>query len=337
MISSLGREELYFRHQLSHQQIDDLLGESKAIDFPGSKAQYLVRLNAFREVTALFERASVPFMPQKGPVLSFRLYGDPIYRAYNDLDFLIPQAEIRRAAELLGDNGFVSPYYRLPGDECRLKMLFRHTSELFLRSQRPGTGIELHWSMFNARVASPADHDRLVEENRTEITFDGKRYAVLNGEAELLFLVIHGGLHAWSKLKWLVDIAVFLERCPVDQGKFLELTAQLHAQRLVGVCNELIRYWLPGTKLLPSVEKAPASMVRFAMKQSCRSQQNKNKGEFLSFFRNYWNAFPGLRYKFDLLGRNLFATDLASARWMPCSSVAFYIVSPFWKLRRGLR
>ncbi len=337
MISFPGREELYFRHQLSHQQIDDLLGENRSAEYPGSKAQYLSHLNAFNVVNSLFESEAIEFIPQKGPVLSYRLYGDPLYRAYNDLDFLIREENITRAVELLLRNGFHSPYYRFPVDNCRRKILFRHTNELFLRSPALDAGVELHWSMFNAKITSTAEHDRLIEENQRTISFSGKNQTVLKEELELLFLIIHGGMHAWGKLKWLLDIVVFLEKCPLDHGTFLSLTRKLKAQRMVALCNSMLIRWFPGTRLLPSEGKAPLFLERFAERQASMPDRKKSVKEQLAFSGFLWSAFPGAGYKLDLVKRNLFATDLADSRWLPCFAPAFYMVSPFRKLIRGFR
>lgn len=328
---------MYFRHQLSHQQIDDLLGERRASEFPGSKAQHLALLSAFHTVTGLFESESVDYLPQKGPVLSCRLYGDPLYRVFRDLDFLLREEDIPRAAELLAANGFMSPVYRLPGGYCRRRILFRHVNELYLHSPDLDAGIELHWNMFNASIATRAEHDRLVEENRTEITCDGKRYTVLNGEAELLFLVIHGGLHAWSRLKWLVDVKVFLEKTDLSGERFLTLARQMKALRLVALCNKMLAYWFPGSRLLPSEGFVPAWLEKYAMDQVKSPDGRKSLTDHISSFAFAWRAFPGARYKADLIARNLYATDLACAGWIPCFAPAYYLVSPAWKLIRGFR
>lgn len=337
MIPVPGREELYHRHQLSHQQIDDLLGQSRSAEYPESKAQHLPFLNAFRVVSELLESRGIEFMPQKGPILSFRLYGDPLFRAYNDLDFYIRTDRIAAVVDLLMQNGFRSPYYRFPGSGCRQRLLFRHTNELFLQSAALETGVELHWSMFNARLTSPEEHDRLVEENRSELIFDGRRYSVLKEEAELLFLVIHGGLHAWSKLKWLVDIAVFLERCPFDEDKFLELTRRLRAGRLVSLCNRMLACRLPGSRQLPSEDSVSSFMERFAVRQSVMPDHKKSTWESLAALMYALRAFPGAAYRTDMIRRTLYATDLADAGWLPCFAPAYYAVSPLWKLYRGFR
>ena len=337
MISSFTREELYYRHQLSHQQIDDILGENKSGKYPESKAQHLSKLQAFLKVSELFEKEGIRFIPQKGPVLSYRLYGDPLYRSYNDLDFLISEDLISSVATLLLKNGFHTPFFRLPDDNCHRQLLFKHVNELFLYSSDMETGIELHWNLFNCIIIKPEEYNSLLRGNETGIQFEGRFYTVLEKELEILFLIIHGGLHGWNKLKWLVDIVVFMQEYQIDESKFLSLTQQLKAQRLVAVCNELLKVYFPETKLLPLTTRAPRRMVRFALRQVTRPDKEKSVADYLFLFRNSWQAFPSLRYRLNLLVSSMFATDLACVKWMPCSAVAYYIVSPFWKLWRGFR
>ena len=337
MISSFSREKLYYRHQLSHQQIDDILGESKSIEYRESKAQHLNKLQAFLKVSELFEKEEIDFIPQKGPVLSYRLFGDPLYRAYNDLDFLINAALVPGVVKLLKSNGFQTPFNDLPEDECHRRLLFQHVNEIFLYSKDLDTGIELHWDLVDRNILCPENCEKLFRKNLSTIQFEGHKYTVLATELEILYLIIHGGLHGWNKLKWLMDIAVFLQKYNVNESRFLDLTEQFKANRLVSVCNELIKVHFPDTKLLPALKKAPGALLRFSLGQINRVDQKKSFLSVLSYFLNSWHAFPGIRYKVNLIGQTLFASDLASVRWLPCSALVYYIVSPFWKLWRGFR
>ncbi|HAX94844.1 MAG TPA: hypothetical protein DCY25_13090 [Bacteroidales bacterium] len=337
MISSLSRDELYYRQQLSHDQIDDILAEKRAAEFPESKARHLGKLNAFLEVSSLLENEGISFIPQKGPVLSYRLYGDPLYRTYNDLDFLIDADQIPGAVRLLIDNDFEFFSYTFPEKKCYRELLFRHVNELCLWSPSLDAGIELHWRLVNGRLSGHIKDEQLIRENSMALVFHGREFKILNNDLELLYLVIHGALHGWKRLKWLLDVKVFLQKFESDELRFAELVRQFSAGRPVAVCNELLKIFFPGTKLLPSTYKAPAGMVRFALQQINQPDGEKGMAEFLGFLRNSWRAFPGMGYKIDLLKRNLFATDLANASWMPCSALAYYIVSPFQKLIRGFR
>lgn len=337
MISSLSRVELYYRHQLSHDQIDDILGEKRSGEFPESKAQHLGKLNAFLKIFDLFEKEGIPFFPQKGPILSYRLYGDPLYRTFVDLDFFVLENQIRSAVDLLRKNGFRTPFYTLPLKNCHRKLLFKHNNEIILLNDEWSVSVELHWSLHNCKILDEEDFVQVLNENESSVMYEGRRFRVFSEELELLFLVIHGTLHGWSRLKWLLDVKVFLQKFEPDELRFAELVRQFSAGRLVAVCNELLKIYFPGAKLLPSTCIAPAGMVRFALQQIKQPDSGKGMAEFMGFFRNSWSAFPGMGYKIDLLKRNLFATDLASASWMPCSALAFYIVSPFWKIIRGFR
>jgi len=337
MISSLSRDELYYRHQLSHEQIDEILGEKKAVSFPEAKAQHLLKLNTFLAISDLFFREGIPFIPQKGPVLSFRIYGDPLVRTYNDLDFLIDSERIPEAFRLLSKGGFRASSYEFPEEECRRALLMRHVNELYLWNPDLETGIELHWDLTGVMLPGQAGQSGIIEENSTVLGFEGRDYRVLNQELELLFLVIHGSLHGWNRLKWLLDVRELLRKYDTDEVRFEGLVRQFNARRPVAVCNELLKIYFPGTKLLPSACRAPAGMVRFALRQIGKPDRPKEMGGFLGFFINSWRAFPGTGYRFDLLKRNLFATDLASVPWIPCSAIGFYFLSPFRKLSRGFR
>lgn len=130
---------------------------------------------------------------------------------------------------------------------------------------------------------------------------------------QLLYLIIHGGLHHWNKLKWLVDIKDLLQRFPLNELLFFNLTKELKAHRLVAVCNELLKVYLPGFRLLPCTNKAPQHLLQFSLQQINRTENKDAKTirNFTAIFRNSLGAFPGFRYKISIIGHVLFATDLA--------------------------
>lgn len=279
------------------------------------------------------------FIPCKGPVLSFRLYGDPLYRSYNDLDFLIAEEDLPKAIDLLVQRGYEASFYDFPTDSCKKKLLFRHMNEIFLYHPKMETGVELHWKLFSADFKDDTLLNEIIKSNQQVLEMNGKKFQVFTIEFELLYLIIHGGLHAWNKLKWLVDIHEILKRFPVDPQKFLKLTKELDAHRLVSTCNELLKIYYPNSAHLPSDSIAPKQMVEFAQYEINRDQE-KSKQTIKDFFLVFFNglqAFPGWRYKSGVIKNLLFATDLAAVTWLPCSPWVYYLISPFWKLWRGFR
>lgn len=66
--------------------------------------------------------------------------------------------------------------------------------------------VEVHWVLMHALPVSDIKMEEIIAGNIMEMSFAGRKFNVLTKEFELLFLLIHGSRHGWSRLKWLVDI-----------------------------------------------------------------------------------------------------------------------------------
>lgn len=337
---NLNRELLHNRHRLSHQQIDDLLGEKESRNYISEKLEQFVQLKEFMAVAEEFFASGIEFIPLKGPLLSYRIYNDATYRRYNDLDFLIEIPFLENALAVLKKRGYLTPVYDLPTDECRRKLLYRHMNEILLYNPEKEIGIDLHWQLFTGgEFVKKLSLKQIIDANRVKIVFHGVQFNTFSIEFELLYLIIHGGLHAWRRLKWLVDIKDLIQNLDFDETLFINLTKKMNAQHLVSLCNELLKIYFPGTRLLPCFENPSRHSVNFSL-YSIKLEtddQTRSVSEFLKTFWNNFRAFPGISYKTSMLKRFLFASDLAANKSMPCSNFLYYLVSPFWKIRRGLR
>jgi hypothetical protein len=78
MNPTFTRNQLFYYHQLSHEQIDDWLNEKESQNFPESKAQHLGKLGEFNALIRLFAESGLDIIPLKGPLLSTRIYHDPL-------------------------------------------------------------------------------------------------------------------------------------------------------------------------------------------------------------------------------------------------------------------
>ena len=337
MINRIPREILYHQHQLSHQQIDDLLGEKQSADYPESKAQHLGKLALFNEVSDLLTSADIGFIPLKGPVLSYRISGDPLYRAYNDIDFLVDRTLVPKVVELLLNKGYTSPYYEFPESNCRRKLLFNHFNEIYLYNPLLSAGVEVHWTLFPTRITGEVKISQIINGHMIRQDLGTRSFRVFSNELEILYLVIHGGLHGWGKLKWLADIYFFSSKYGIDKQKFIQLTVRLRAERLVSACNDLLNEYFPGSVLLPSVRENGSTTITSMARKMIGNTGEKTLRSFISQYLLSWYAFPGIRYKIDLIKHLFFASDLAANLRIPCVPLLFYIISPFWKLFRGFR
>lgn len=336
----LNRSILYKRHRLSHQQIDNWLGEKEARNHLPEKFQLMTRTSEFLEIAKSFAENNISFIPLKGPLLSYRIYNDPSYRYFNDLDFLIATDSIEAAIRIFNERGYETPVYDLPAEACRRKILYRHMNEILFYNPGKRIGIDLHWQLLTGgRNINDQLLVRLIKSNQIKLSFQGQVFTVFAPEFELLYLIIHGGLHAWRRLKWLVDIRDMTEKMELDQLLFKKLTGEMNAGRLVALCNQLLDIYFPTAKPLPC-DTPPSDFLLGFAQYSIRMETDQQKRSFREYLKSTWytlHVFPVLGYKISMLKNIFFATDLADSKWIPCSPLLYYLLSPFWKIKRGFR
>jgi hypothetical protein len=330
---------LYNRHQLSHEQIDEWLGENRCMEFPQTKMNLLPKLSEFLSVSELFRKEGIRSIPLKGPLLSHRLYGDATARLYFDLDFFMEAGLVVHAVTILKEKGYSAVFFDIPREKCQQKIFYRHIKEIYLYHPEKEVSIEIKWNLFGGRIIDNSRMLSVISGHLQPYEFKGTTFRVFTPAFELLFLVIHGGLHAWRRLKWLVDVKDYLERIPFDETEFIGLTKQFHAERMVTVCNEILKCFFPGFRLLPSTTpfRGPARMPEYILEQ-IQSEEYETPKSFAGFMKNTWYtlaAFPGVKFKRSILDNKLFASYVARNAEISCFPFIYYFVVPFQKIGRS--
>lgn len=265
------REVLYHRHRLSHQQIDDVMGERQDELVLEEKIHQLKKVARFLEITSALEKENIWFISYKGPLLSYRIYNDATCRIYKDFDFLIRSDKIPETIVVLNRLGYCSRSYRWPSSENRQKRLIFLANQYTLDHPESGISVEIHWSLLKFPAARRKKITAIIDANLQQTVFGNQIFYQFTPELELLHLVIHGSLHTWSRLKWLTDVNEFIQRIQFDEKKFEALTKQLHAGRLVALCNALLRLYFPQTVMLPCRSEAPDWFIEYALHQLNRT------------------------------------------------------------------
>lgn len=145
----------------------------------------------------------------KGTVLSQQLYGDPARRGAGDIDLVIDPTQFPQAQALLRRQGFSSSTPKgVPVDDSDLAMAVLRD----LSFRRPdGCFVELHQRLTEDATLLPLDFDTLWQHRRGAAGFPAP-VQTLSAEHCALYLVAHGGEHAWGRLRWLADLtAVFAD------------------------------------------------------------------------------------------------------------------------------
>lgn len=181
----------------------------------------------------LLWREKIFVLPLKGPVLALQVYGNLSFRHAGDLDLLIPPQYVRRADQLLRENGYrrVSPSFELTSRQ-HVRFLHIRSDFHYIRNQS-GLKVDLQWRWSYNPYLFSLDVDYV--RNRLQTTqIAGTSVKTLSHKDSVLYLCSHGAKHAWFRLFWLCDLAEILSmNYAVDWAEVMANAAKLDVQNAV--------------------------------------------------------------------------------------------------------
>jgi hypothetical protein len=155
------------------------------------------------EVLKAFNRAAIPVMPLKGPILSFDLYGDVGLRQSKDLDIAVAMEDIQRAQACLENLGWRLDSGYFPLSPRQRESFLLHEHHLGFVHPQGGCILELHWRDLSD---TPSQTTARWATSISSI-WQGCSYQAMNPIDQVLYLCNHGGKHGWFRAKWLGDMA----------------------------------------------------------------------------------------------------------------------------------
>lgn len=175
-------------------------------DYIKNTFQMLHLSGEMEKVCKAFNESGINSLMLKGPMLAEALYGDVSLRTSRDLDILIHVEDIEKSERILENYGYQlkDEFPRILGD---WKWRTHHIN--YYHPQKK-IEVELHWRL-KLGIGNEPDFKELWERKvRSSLTSEPV-YSL--GEEDLfLFLTSHGARHAWSRLRWLVDIDRLVRR-----------------------------------------------------------------------------------------------------------------------------
>ena len=223
------------------------------------RMQSMLHLQLLAAVLKAFNQAGIPVMPLKGPLLSRLIYGDPGIRQSKDLDILVPPELLQRAQASLEELGWVCETDVSALTPRQLDFKLRHEQHFsFVHSIRD-CQIELHWRFGGDTPA--------LTESRMKKSLSSKWgesfYQALSPVDLTLFLCVHGTIHAWSRAKWLGDLARIYASGFVDWDAVLEKARSVDQETPVLLCLRLLEqaYDLPATGSANRWETVPSVLI----------------------------------------------------------------------------
>lgn len=187
----------------------------------------------------LFQRAGVPAVPHKGLWLAQVAYGGWAVRRITDLDLLIRARDFWRAQEILLAEGY-APYPQLSERQTQAYVQYRH--ELAFQHSANRFIVDLHWGVWFARTILRFERMRFWERLRP-VNIAGKTVTGLAAEDALLLLAMHGLVHYWSSLNWVMDIGQLIRAHPntFDWTLVLRQAERLGVVRVLFIALNLAR------------------------------------------------------------------------------------------------
>jgi hypothetical protein len=157
----------------------------------------------------LFRKAGIEALQLKGVSLARILCGDPGARLVTDMDFCLRRAQVARAGALLEQRGYRTRMPRaLLEEEAFLRSGDEHSSEAIYAREAADAEllVELHWNVLPLTEAvlwsSACDYPAGA----------GPPVRSFSPEFYFAYLCAHAAGHRCGSLRWLCDVADFLER-----------------------------------------------------------------------------------------------------------------------------
>ncbi|MBT8341641.1 MAG: nucleotidyltransferase family protein [Desulfatitalea sp.] len=228
---------LSMRHRV-FPLIHQVLGRQSSLAVPDRVMEQLNaarRDNVFRmmaltaelgRIVDLLQKASIPVVALKGPVLSHLLYGDAALRPAKDLDLLIAPDDLEKANQVMLQTGYRLKKATNGLSISQMKRYFFNTAHhLEYQATDKAVVIELHWRFHEHCYfdynGSPFDRPRC------QATSIGST-SVCHPESvdNLLYLAFHGFVHGWFRLRWLMDFALQLRSTRSDAWERIVINAK---------------------------------------------------------------------------------------------------------------
>lgn len=159
----------------------------------------------------MFAQEEIQLCALKGPLLSQHLFGDASLRTSADIDVLIDADALTQAEALLLDHGYQRNYPTKPLTPRQWQTYqqdWRHFN-YYLPKRR--ILVELHWAIASPNLVSFQEVRNMLARSRPT-ALAGTTVYTLAQEDLPVYLLIHGSLHSWARLKWLVDFVVWMRR-----------------------------------------------------------------------------------------------------------------------------
>ena len=191
------------------------------------------RFEKTKSLIIALQAESIEVIALKGTAIGIGLLGNPHYKRMNDFDFLVKPGKVRKAIQVITRMGYqdTSALFGKPVDvEADY-----HAPPFF--SQEGSNILGLHWHLVSKKKKFKFDTEALWA--RSEALEKNGMARRLCWEDYLLHFAAHQNPYKFG-IRELADLALVLDRAPIDEKKLHELAEQSNAkEELISVLSAL--------------------------------------------------------------------------------------------------
>jgi hypothetical protein len=150
-----------------------------------------------------FEAAGLRPLVVKGVAVAMAAFGQLGLRLNRDIDLLVAPDQVASGAAVLEAAGYKRKEPSAEASSGAVAAWIRTHKDMVFVHPSHRTIVELHWRLFDNRhlYAPPTGEPARVALSERAAVW------TLPPEPAFLYLCLHGAEHAWSRLKWLADVA----------------------------------------------------------------------------------------------------------------------------------
>jgi hypothetical protein len=223
--------------KLSHAETGVIPPEAQQTLKSSFREQMVFDLRMLAEMYRILDRFTaqgIAVMVTKGPVLAQRCYGFSFARQYTDLDFVLRDADVLRATEMLISLGYDA---KVPPNAIRAN---KPAGEYAFTQLATKLLVELHTEKTFRYHPNPLSVEKLLR-RKASVPLGEQDIPALSIEDELLLISIHGAKHFWERLLWIADVAALINHNPIDWKRAMAIALAVDAQRMLRLSLLLAR------------------------------------------------------------------------------------------------
>lgn len=279
-----------------------------------------VLFDELTRVLSRLEKAGIPAIPFKGPILALEAYQNLALREFRDLDFLLHDNDVDRAMPILRHLGYER---QLKVTESQARLIRRIQGQEILFSTHRAIAIEPHIRLIPLRMALSIDHAALWQRAQ-RTTWNGFATWTLEPVDTLLLLAVHGGKEFWWRMNWACDVAAFCSAHEALNWDVLLERASAYGCRRMVLLALLLGHAFFSARVPESVlDRARADRVVGQMVQSIEAQWRA--GEVLGPPSNRRLSWSRLLLHDRMLQR---ASYIARTWFLPGPEIVSWIALP---------